>query len=111
MGSAFIQQVHEGEVGEDAAQEVFLRLYRSRHRYQPRARFATWVFHITQNVARNALRFREGMLDAARAYRDAVNLDQDFALARFELARLLAAGNAFADAEAELPRIELGRGR
>ena len=39
---------------------------------------------------------------AARAYRDAVSLDQDFALARFELARLLAAGNAFADAEAEL---------
>src|SRR5207302_489603 len=29
-----------------------------RDRYQPRARFATWVFHITQNVARNALRSR-----------------------------------------------------
>jgi RNA polymerase sigma-70 factor (ECF subfamily) len=43
---------------EDLTQEVFLRLYRSRKRYQPRARFATWLFHITQNVARNALRSR-----------------------------------------------------
>jgi RNA polymerase sigma-70 factor (ECF subfamily) len=43
---------------EDLTQEVFLRLYRSRLRYQPRARFSTWVFHVTQNVARNALRSR-----------------------------------------------------
>jgi RNA polymerase sigma-70 factor (ECF subfamily) len=43
---------------EDLTQEVFLRLYRSRKRYQPRARFATWLFHITQNVARNAIRSR-----------------------------------------------------
>ena len=41
---------------EDLTQEVFLRLYRNRKRYQPRARLATWVFHIAQNVARNALR-------------------------------------------------------
>jgi RNA polymerase sigma-70 factor (ECF subfamily) len=44
---------------EDLAQEVFLRVYRSRKRYQPRARFGTWLFHITQNVARNALRSRK----------------------------------------------------
>ncbi|MFQ3594005.1 MAG: RNA polymerase sigma factor [Gemmataceae bacterium] len=43
---------------EDALQEVFLRLYRSRHRYQPRAGFATWIFHIAHNVARNAQRTR-----------------------------------------------------
>jgi RNA polymerase sigma-70 factor (ECF subfamily) len=43
---------------EDMTQEVFLRLYRYRERYQPRARFATWLFHITRNVARNALRSR-----------------------------------------------------
>src|SRR5262249_60955412 len=43
---------------EGPTQEVFLRVYRSRKRYQPRARFATWLFHITQNVARNAIRSR-----------------------------------------------------
>jgi RNA polymerase sigma-70 factor (ECF subfamily) len=43
---------------EDLTQEVFLRLYRYRGRYQPRAGFSTWVFHVTQNVLRNALRSR-----------------------------------------------------
>jgi len=39
-------------------QEVFLRLYRSRKRYRPLAQFTTWLFRITQNVARNAIRSR-----------------------------------------------------
>jgi RNA polymerase sigma-70 factor, ECF subfamily len=54
----FCRQVRDRAEAEDLTQEVFLRLYRARKSYQPRARFATWVFHITQNVARNALRSR-----------------------------------------------------
>jgi RNA polymerase sigma-70 factor (ECF subfamily) len=54
----FCRQLRDRAEAEDLTQEVFLRLYRSRQRYQPRARFATWIFHITQNVARNALRSR-----------------------------------------------------
>jgi RNA polymerase sigma-70 factor (ECF subfamily) len=54
----FCRQLRDRAEAEDLTQEVLLRLYRSRHRYQPRARFATWIFHITQNVARNALRSR-----------------------------------------------------
>ena len=54
----FCRQLKDRGDAEDLTQEVFLRLYRSRLRYQPRARFATWIFHITQNVARNALRSR-----------------------------------------------------
>jgi RNA polymerase sigma-70 factor, ECF subfamily len=54
----FCKQMRDRVEAEDLTQEVFLRLYRSRDRYQPRARFATWIFHITQNVARNALRTR-----------------------------------------------------
>lgn len=42
---------------EDLAQEVFLRLYRARARYQPKARFGTWIFHIAQTVVRNAERY------------------------------------------------------
>ncbi len=41
---------------EDLTQEVFLRLFRARKRYQPSAKFNTWLFHISQNVIRNALR-------------------------------------------------------
>ena len=43
---------------EDLTQEVFLRLYRSRDRYQPRARLSTWLDHIARNVLRNGLRRR-----------------------------------------------------
>lgn len=41
---------------EDLAQEVFLRVYRSRQRYHPDAKFSTWLFTIVNNVASNALR-------------------------------------------------------
>jgi RNA polymerase sigma-70 factor (ECF subfamily) len=54
----FYRQLNDRQDAEDLAQEVFLRLYRHRKRYRPSAKFATWLFHITQNVARNALRSR-----------------------------------------------------
>jgi RNA polymerase sigma-70 factor (ECF subfamily) len=54
----FCRQLGDRQEAEDLTQEVFLRLYRSRKRYQPAAKFATWLFHITQNVARNAIRSR-----------------------------------------------------
>ncbi|HWB10714.1 MAG TPA: sigma-70 family RNA polymerase sigma factor [Pirellulales bacterium] len=43
---------------EDLAQEVFLRVYRARDRYQPGSKFSTWLFTIANNVASNALRSR-----------------------------------------------------
>jgi RNA polymerase sigma-70 factor (ECF subfamily) len=46
------------EEAEDLTQEVFLRVYRHRKGYQPRAKFVTWLFHIVRNVARNCLRSR-----------------------------------------------------
>lgn len=38
---------------EDLAQEVFLRVYRSRKDYVPTAKFSTWLFTIANNVASN----------------------------------------------------------
>lgn len=52
----FFRQFGDRHQAEDLAQDVFLRLYRSRHRYRPTAQFNTWIFHIARNVARNALR-------------------------------------------------------
>jgi RNA polymerase sigma-70 factor (ECF subfamily) len=43
---------------EDLAQEVFLRVYRSRHKYSPKAKFSTWLFTIANNLALNARRDR-----------------------------------------------------
>nr|WP_231617383.1 sigma-70 family RNA polymerase sigma factor [Novipirellula aureliae] len=44
------------DLAEDLAQETFLRVYRSRKRYEPGAKFSTWLFTIAGNVARNAKR-------------------------------------------------------
>jgi RNA polymerase sigma-70 factor, ECF subfamily len=44
------------EWAEDLAQEVFLRIFRARHGYEPTARFSTWMFQIANNLARNLRR-------------------------------------------------------
>jgi len=41
---------------EDLAQEVFLRVYRSRQSYQPSAKFTTWLYRIATNLAVNYAR-------------------------------------------------------
>jgi RNA polymerase sigma-70 factor (ECF subfamily) len=38
------------------AQEVFLRVYRSRRTYEPTAKFTTWLFRIATHLALNNLR-------------------------------------------------------
>lgn len=55
------------EVAEDLTQEVFLRIYRSRAKYEPGAKFATWIFTIAGNVARNAARSQGRRKEIAEA--------------------------------------------
>ena len=43
-------------MAEELAQEVFLRVYRSRSTYEPTAKFTTWMFRIATHLALNALR-------------------------------------------------------
>jgi RNA polymerase sigma-70 factor (ECF subfamily) len=65
-------------VAEELAQDVFVRVYRSRQTYEPTARFSTWLYRITTNVALNHFR------DEKRSQND-VSLDvQDAAHARRE---------------------------
>ncbi|HLJ96828.1 MAG TPA: RNA polymerase sigma factor [Gemmataceae bacterium] len=52
------RRLRDREDAEDLAQEVFLRVYRGRKTYEPRAKFSTWLFHITQNLLRNTIRSR-----------------------------------------------------
>lgn len=42
--------------GEELAQEVFLRVYRARERYEPTAKFATWLYRIATRLALNSIR-------------------------------------------------------
>ncbi|VTS07368.1 RNA polymerase sigma factor [Tuwongella immobilis] len=46
------------EEAEDLAQEVFLRIYRIRKKYRPKAKFSTWLFTIANNLASNSRRDR-----------------------------------------------------
>jgi len=48
--------VSDRSLAEDLAQDVFLRVYRARKRYIPTAKFSTWLYTITHNVASNAIR-------------------------------------------------------
>lgn len=45
-------------VAEELAQEVFLRVYRSRASYEPTARFTTWLYRIATHLALNQIRDR-----------------------------------------------------
>jgi RNA polymerase sigma-70 factor (ECF subfamily) len=51
--------VNPADEAEDLAQEVFLRVYRVRKKYTPKAKFSTWLFTIANNLALNALRNRK----------------------------------------------------
>lgn len=52
-----------GELVEDITQEVFLRVFRTAPRYQPTAKFSTWLYRIVANLSFNVLRDRKrGML-------------------------------------------------
>lgn len=55
----FHRMVQDRALAEDLAQEVFLRVYKSRERYQPEAKFTTWLYRIATNVGLNAIRDRK----------------------------------------------------
>ncbi len=57
--SYFHRMVRDQALAEDLAQEAFLRIYKARERYQPEARFATWLYRIATNLALNAIRDRK----------------------------------------------------
>ena len=47
---------HNPATAEELAQEVFLRVYRSRASYEPSAKFTTWLYRIATNLAVNHAR-------------------------------------------------------
>jgi RNA polymerase sigma-70 factor, ECF subfamily len=56
MVSFMYRMAHNAAVAEDLAQEVFLRVYRSRANYEPSAKFSTWLYRIATNLAVNHAR-------------------------------------------------------
>jgi len=62
--------VRNRAIAEELAQEVFIRVYCFRDRYQAEAKFTTWLFRITTNIALNWRR------DTRREFGH-IRLDQD----------------------------------
>jgi RNA polymerase sigma-70 factor (ECF subfamily) len=50
------RMIQNQAVAEELAQEVFLRVYRSRATYEATAKFTTWLFRIATHLALNSLR-------------------------------------------------------
>lgn len=56
MVNFMYRMTHNSAVAEDLAQEVFLRVYRSREGYEASAKFTTWLYRIATNLAVNHAR-------------------------------------------------------
>jgi len=56
MVNFMFRMAHNSGAAEDLAQEVFLRVYRSRESYEASAKFTTWLYRIATNLAVNHAR-------------------------------------------------------
>ena len=64
------RMVHTQAVAEELAQEVFLRVYRSRESYRAEAKFTTWLYRIATNLAVNYARDTKHERAAQNVYLD-----------------------------------------
>ncbi len=59
LAGYLMRQLGNQEDALDLAMETFARIYESRHRYSPSARFSRWLFTIATNLVRNHVRWRQ----------------------------------------------------
>jgi RNA polymerase sigma-70 factor (ECF subfamily) len=64
------RMVHNQAVAEELAQEVFLRVYRSRQTYRAEAKFTTWLYRIATNLGVNHARDTKHERTAPTIYLD-----------------------------------------
>jgi len=64
------RMVHNQAIAEELAQEVFLRVYRSRETYRAEARFSTWLYRIATNLGVNYARDTRHERTASTIYLD-----------------------------------------
>ena len=65
------RMVRNQAIAEELAQEVFLRVYRSRQSYRAEAKFSTWLYRIATNLAVNYARDTKHERAAHNVYLDA----------------------------------------
>ena len=62
---------HNRAVSEEVVQEVFLKVYRARKKYQPKSKFTTWLYTIATRASLNEL--RKGVFRQKRRQLDEAN--------------------------------------
>jgi RNA polymerase sigma-70 factor (ECF subfamily) len=67
------RMVRNQAVAEELAQEVFLRVYRSRETYRAEARFSTWLYRIATNLGVNYARDTRHERSASTVYLDEID--------------------------------------
>jgi RNA polymerase sigma-70 factor (ECF subfamily) len=70
MVNFMYRMVRNQAIAEELAQEVFLRIYRSRATYRAEARFTTWLYRIATNLAVNHARDSKQESSASTVYLD-----------------------------------------
>ena len=50
------------QLAEDVTQDVFMKIYKSAARYQPRSKFQTWLYTIAKNTCLNEMRRYRGQI-------------------------------------------------
>jgi RNA polymerase sigma-70 factor (ECF subfamily) len=69
------RMVHNQAIAEELAQEVFLRIYRSRETYRAEAKFSTWLYRIATNLGVNHARDTRHERTAHTVYLDEPDSD------------------------------------
>jgi RNA polymerase sigma-70 factor (ECF subfamily) len=108
--NVIFRTIQDATEAEDLAQNVFVQVFKSAHRYEVTAKFSTWLFTIARNLCLNEIRrrsrHRADSLDAtltetedqpARQYEDVKNFSPPDAVLQGELEQKIQ------EAVAELP--------
>ena len=79
----------DASLAEDAAQDVFVKVYRARSKYSPKAKFTTWLHRISVNHCLNEIRARRprtaGDMDLGNMLEEPSGEIPDRQLSRLEL--------------------------
>jgi RNA polymerase sigma-70 factor (ECF subfamily) len=82
---------------EDVAQDIFVKVYRARMKYEPKAKFSTWLYRIAVNHCLNEIRRRKSQPSLAaphqRHARGARGENPDARMSRVELQQAVKGGH------------------
>ncbi|MBN1131559.1 MAG: sigma-70 family RNA polymerase sigma factor [Bacteroidales bacterium] len=79
-----LRMLNNHEDAEDAAQDVFLKTFRSVQLFQGKSKFATWLYRITYNYCISVIRSRVKVIDLVEEVPER-EIDEDAVNALFDL--------------------------